>query len=102
MGGGESCGRFLKKPHPSPHTPQAPSAIKAPIGWVKPTALTTQDVERTLDDFAKCAALAAEAGYDGVEVMGSEGYVVLPPLPAGRPAARIPTTPSLTSLLPGT
>ena len=54
----------------------APSAIRAPISPVKPRALTDAEVERTVDDFARCAGLAREAGYDGVEVMGSEGYLI--------------------------
>ncbi len=54
----------------------APSAIRAPIFPVKPRALGDAEVDRTVDDYARCAALAREAGYDGVEVMGSEGYLV--------------------------
>ncbi|WP_180084914.1 NADPH-dependent 2,4-dienoyl-CoA reductase [Acinetobacter sp. YH12145] len=54
----------------------APSSIQAPINPVKPQALSTADVERTINDFAKCAQLAQTAGYDGVEVMGSEGYLI--------------------------
>lgn len=53
-----------------------PSAIKAPIAPMAPRALTTEEVERTVNDFAHCAALAQKAGYDGVEVMGSEGYLI--------------------------
>lgn len=45
------------------------SAIKAPIGWFTPIALSTIDVYNTIDDFVKCAVLAKRAGYDGVEVM---------------------------------
>mmetsp|Transcript_14515 Transcript_14515/g.42862 ORF Transcript_14515/g.42862 Transcript_14515/m.42862 type:complete len:725 (-) Transcript_14515:25-2199(-) len=54
----------------------APSAIKAPIGWFTPRALSGSAVERTLDDYARCASLAASGGYDGVEIMGSEGYLI--------------------------
>ncbi|KAA0095311.1 NADPH-dependent 2,4-dienoyl-CoA reductase [Mycolicibacterium sp. P1-18] len=50
------------------------SAIKAPINPFRPRAL--RDVEGTVDDFVRCALLAREAGYDGVEVMGSEGYLL--------------------------
>jgi 2,4-dienoyl-CoA reductase (NADPH2) len=50
------------------------SAIKAPINPFKPRAL--RDVDGTVGDFARCAELAREAGYDGVEIMGSEGYLV--------------------------
>ncbi|NNE27744.1 MAG: NADPH-dependent 2,4-dienoyl-CoA reductase [Saprospiraceae bacterium] len=54
----------------------APSAIKAPINMVTPRAMTDDDIERTIADFIHCATLAKEAGYDGVEVMGSEGYLI--------------------------
>ncbi len=50
------------------------SSIKAPINPFRPRAL--RDVEGTIDDFVKCALLAREAGYDGVEIMGSEGYLL--------------------------
>jgi 2,4-dienoyl-CoA reductase (NADPH2) len=54
----------------------APSPLQAPISPFPPTELSAADVERTIDDFARCAALARDAGYDGVEIMGSEGYLV--------------------------
>ncbi|WP_034091942.1 NADPH-dependent 2,4-dienoyl-CoA reductase [Streptacidiphilus albus] len=54
----------------------APSAIKAPINPLTPRALTEDEVERTIEDFVRCAALAQQAGYDGVEIMGSEGYLI--------------------------
>ena len=54
----------------------APSPLKAPIGLFVPRELTDAEVERTIDDFVRCAALAKAAGYDGVEIMGSEGYLV--------------------------
>jgi len=54
----------------------APSALKAPINPLKPQALSTEEVAQTIDDFARCAALAQSAGYDGVEIMGSEGYLL--------------------------
>ncbi len=54
----------------------APSAIKAPINHFVPHALTGEEVEETIADFVRCAALAHYAGYDGVEVMGSEGYLI--------------------------
>ncbi|MBT8136092.1 MAG: NADPH-dependent 2,4-dienoyl-CoA reductase [Gammaproteobacteria bacterium] len=53
-----------------------PSAFKSPITPFKPRALSTRAVYRQIDDFARCAALARDAGYDGVEVMGSEGYLI--------------------------
>ncbi|MHB1058971.1 MAG: oxidoreductase [Rhodanobacter sp.] len=54
----------------------APSRIKSPITPFTPRALSARGVERTIDDFVHCARLAREAGYDGVEVMGSEGYLI--------------------------
>jgi 2,4-dienoyl-CoA reductase (NADPH2) len=54
----------------------APSAIKSPITPFTPRALSTAGVERTIRAFARCARLAQDAGYDGVEVMGSEGYLI--------------------------
>ncbi len=54
----------------------APSALKAPISPFKPWAMSHSKVLSTISDFARTAVLAQEAGYDGVEVMGSEGYLV--------------------------
>ena len=54
----------------------APSALQAPINPMKPQALSTDEVEQTIADFVHCAALAQYAGYDGVEIMGSEGYLI--------------------------
>ncbi|KGX66494.1 flavin oxidoreductase / NADH oxidase family protein [Burkholderia pseudomallei TSV28] len=54
----------------------APSALKAPINTFMPHALSASEVDATIDDFARCAALAQYAGYDGVEIMGSEGYLI--------------------------
>lgn len=54
----------------------APSAIKSPITPFKPFALPTWGVQRTINNYISAAALAQEAGYDGVEVMGSEGYLI--------------------------
>ncbi|MGN6706509.1 MAG: FAD-dependent oxidoreductase [Rhodanobacter sp.] len=54
----------------------APSRIKSPITPFTPRALPPRGVERTIGDFVRCAQLAREAGYDGVEVMGSEGYLI--------------------------
>lgn len=54
----------------------APSAVRAPISTVTPRELSGDEVERTIEDFARGAHLAREAGYDGVEIMGSEGYLI--------------------------
>ena len=54
----------------------APSAIQAPINPSKPHALTSAEVQQTIADFVNCAKLAQYAGYDGVEIMGSEGYLI--------------------------
>ena len=54
----------------------APSKIRSPITPFSPRALSTSGVEKQIDDFVRCAKLAREAGYDGVEIMGSEGYFI--------------------------
>ncbi|MGW9031026.1 FAD-dependent oxidoreductase [Streptomyces sp. NPDC055722] len=54
----------------------APSAIQAPISPFVPHALTDAEVEQTIDDYTRAARLARQAGYDGVEIMGSEGYLI--------------------------
>ena len=54
----------------------APSAIKSPITPFTPRALSERGVERTIRAFVRCAKLARDAGYDGVEIMGSEGYLI--------------------------
>jgi 2,4-dienoyl-CoA reductase (NADPH2) len=54
----------------------APTRIKAPINPFTPRGLSARGVERQIDAFATCAKLARDAGYDGVEVMGSEGYLI--------------------------
>jgi len=54
----------------------APSALQAPISPVRPRELSAEDIEKTIADYARCASLAQRAGYDGVEVMGSEGYLI--------------------------
>ncbi|AXO87720.1 NADPH-dependent 2,4-dienoyl-CoA reductase [Pseudomonas parafulva] len=54
----------------------APSAIQAPINPFKPKALDEEGIEKQIGDFVNCARLAQSAGYDGVEVMGSEGYFI--------------------------
>ncbi|WP_280354929.1 NADPH-dependent 2,4-dienoyl-CoA reductase [Nocardia otitidiscaviarum] len=52
------------------------SSIKAPINPFRPRALSSKGVEQTIDDYARCARLAKFAGYDGVEIMGGEGYFI--------------------------
>jgi len=54
----------------------APSKIKSPITPFTPRALGARGVEHTIDAFVRSAKLARDAGYDGVEVMGSEGYLI--------------------------
>ena len=75
--GGKICMQILHSGRYAYH-PQsvAPSPIQAPISPFKPRELTTDDIQRTINDFINCANLAKEAGYDGVEVMGSEGYLI--------------------------
>ena len=65
------CGRYAYSKHCV-----APSAIKSPITPFLPTALTQEGIEKQIDDFVESAFLAQRAGYDGVEVMGSEGYLI--------------------------
>ena len=64
-------GRYSYQPHLV-----APSALQAPINRFTPHELTHDEILQLIDDFARCAQLAREAGYDGVEVMGSEGYLI--------------------------
>jgi 2,4-dienoyl-CoA reductase (NADPH2) len=54
----------------------APSALQAPISRFVPRELTSAQVEQQIEDFVRCSELAREAGYDGVEIMGSEGYFI--------------------------
>ena len=54
----------------------APSALQAPINPFTPRALSSDEVEQQIADYVRCATLAQQAGYDGVEVMGSEGYLI--------------------------
>lgn len=53
-----------------------PSAVKSPIVPFKPKALSVRGIYSTIEDYANCAAMAQLAGYDGVEIMGSEGYFI--------------------------
>lgn len=65
------CGRYADHPDLV-----APSAVRAPISKRVPRELSGDEVLETIDDFVRAAALAQEAGYDGVEIMGSEGYLI--------------------------
>ena len=56
--------------------PVGASSLPSPINPREIHALTTDEVERTIEDYVNCAALAQQAGYDGVEIMGSEGYLI--------------------------
>jgi 2,4-dienoyl-CoA reductase (NADPH2) len=62
-------GRYAYNP-----TLVAPSAIQAPINPFKPKELDAEGIEKQIQDFINCALLAQKAGYDGIEIMGSEGY----------------------------
>lgn len=75
--GGKICMQILHTGRYGYH-PQniAPSAIQAPINPFKPKALSSEEVDDQINDFVNCTALAKEAGYDGVEIMGSEGYFI--------------------------
>ncbi|MFX8930064.1 NADPH-dependent 2,4-dienoyl-CoA reductase, partial [Acinetobacter baumannii] len=52
------------------------SRRKSPISPFRPRAFSAKEIDRTASDFAKAAALAKRGGYDGVEIMGSEGYLI--------------------------
>lgn len=65
------AGRYAKH-----HDAVAPSSLRSPINRQDPRELTDAGIERTIDDFANSAVLARDAGYDGVEIMGSEGYLL--------------------------
>ncbi len=65
------AGRYAYHP-----LPVAPSAIRSPITPFAPRELSSAGVEKQIDAFVRCAQRAREAGYDGVEIMGSEGYFI--------------------------
>ncbi len=54
----------------------APSPLTAPINFYRPKELSNAEIFQTIEDYARCAKLAKDAGYDGVEIMGSEGYLI--------------------------
>lgn len=75
--GGKICMQLLHAGRYGYHPfSQAPSKIKSPITPFTPSKMSTRQVEGTIKDYATSAALAKKAGYDGVEVMGSEGYLI--------------------------
>jgi 2,4-dienoyl-CoA reductase (NADPH2) len=75
--GGKICMQILHTGRYAYHPfPVAPSALRAPINRFKPRELSSDGVRDQIADFVNCAALAREAGYDGVEIMGSEGYFI--------------------------
>jgi len=75
--GGKICMQILHTGRYSYHPfPVAPSALRAPINRFKPRELSSDGVRDQIADFVNCAVLAREAGYDGVEIMGSEGYFI--------------------------
>jgi 2,4-dienoyl-CoA reductase (NADPH2) len=75
--GGRICMQILHTGRYAYHPfPVAPTALRAPINRFKPRELSTDGVYEQIDDFVNCASLAQQAGYDGVEIMGSEGYFI--------------------------
>ena len=75
--GGRICMQILHTGRYAYHPfPVAPSALRAPINRFKPRALSSDGVRDQIAAFVRCASLAREAGYDGVEIMGSEGYFI--------------------------
>jgi 2,4-dienoyl-CoA reductase (NADPH2) len=65
------AGRYAKVDNPV-----GASTLPSPINPREIHALTTEEVDQTIDDYVNCAVLAQQAGYDGVEIMGSEGYLI--------------------------
>ncbi|ASM49874.1 2,4-dienoyl-CoA reductase (NADPH2) [Pseudoalteromonas espejiana DSM 9414] len=75
--GGKICLQLLHAGRYAYHPfNQAPSAIQAPINPYKPKQMSLSSIKKTIKDFAHSAYMAEKAGYDGVEVMGSEGYLI--------------------------
>ena len=75
--GGKICVQILHTGRYAYHKrPVAPSALKAPINPATPHALTEEEIQATIADYAQCAAMCQFANYDGVEIMGSEGYLI--------------------------
>lgn len=75
--GGRICMQILHSGRNSEHEGAiAPSPIKSPVKPYPPREMTEDDIETTFKAFENCAKLAREAGYDGVEIMASEGYLL--------------------------
>ncbi|MCG9696715.1 NADPH-dependent 2,4-dienoyl-CoA reductase [Shewanella sp. Isolate11] len=75
--GGKICMQILHAGRYGYHPfSQAPSKIKSPITPFTPSPMSSRQVRSTIKDYANSAALAKKAGYDGIEVMGSEGYLI--------------------------
>ena len=75
--GGRICLQLLHAGRYAAHPfAVAPSRIKSPISPITPRALSSRGVERQINAYANSAKLARDAGYDGIEVMGSEGYLI--------------------------
>jgi len=75
--GGKICMQILHGGRYSYHPLSvAPSAIQSPITPFKPKALSASGIEKQIRNFVRATKLAREAGYDGVEIMGSEGYFI--------------------------
>ncbi|MEO1451095.1 MAG: NADPH-dependent 2,4-dienoyl-CoA reductase, partial [Bacteroidota bacterium] len=75
--GGKICMQILHTGRYAYHkNAVAPSAVRAPINPITPRELPHEEVLQTIEDYAVCAALAQSVGYDGVEIMGSEGYLI--------------------------
>ena len=75
--GGKICMQILHAGRYAYHPKLvAPSAVQAPINPFVPHELSEDEIEEQIEAFVNCSALAQEAGYDGVEIMGSEGYFI--------------------------
>jgi len=75
--GGKICMQILHAGRYAYHPKLvAPSAVQAPINPFVPHELSEEEIEEQIEAFVNCAALSKRAGYDGVEVMGSEGYFI--------------------------
>ncbi|WP_044875005.1 NADPH-dependent 2,4-dienoyl-CoA reductase [Pseudomonas sp. LFM046] len=75
--GGKICMQILHAGRYAYNPKQvAPSAIQAPINPFKPNELDEAGIEKQIQDFVTCSSLAQQAEYDGVEIMGSEGYFI--------------------------